>query len=94
MYFVVSDYYDSTSIETIAIDETNHLLSVVYKSNPLRVYDYEITDHTLTNTIVYGITSRLNEQKEYPTDTKSIGRYINHLRKNNFIELANSCSSI
>ena len=81
----VSDFYNSTAIEKIDIDTDDNTVSVVYKSNPNRVYEYVTDCASVTNIIRNQIFTLLNAQKDYESDKNSLGRYIYNLRYNKFL---------
>lgn len=79
----VSDYYQSTAIQTIDFNDEDQQLTLTYTTNPNKNYIYNVT--SLYSTIKEVIYNRLKTQKEYPTSTNSIGSYIYSLRQQEYL---------
>ena len=79
----VSDYYQSTAIQTIDFNDEDQQVTLTYTTNPNKEYTYNANEYYPS--IKEVIYKRLNTQKEYPTSTNSIGSYIYSLRQQEYL---------
>lgn len=80
----VSDYYESTAIETIGFNDDTKQIQIKFLNND-NVYQYSVVDYRIVKET---IMLRLNSMKDYPTSTNSIGSYISNLVRGEFFTLA------
>ena len=74
----VSDYYQSTAINTINFNDNDQQLTLTYTTNPNKEYTYNANEYYPS--IKEVIYKRLETQKEYPTSTNRIGAYLYYRR--------------